>query len=428
MRKNALGGPAAWTTKAVALAICLMLGCLSFSGQPRAAETKHPVIVLIGGPGQGYPEGEHDYVPGILKIQRLIQYSPQFAGIHPVVKAFPMGFPADLTQISDADVIVLYYGLDYNSPGMPNPLASPAVRDAVSKLMAKGVGLVALHQSFSLSNDAPKAPYEDWLGAARYGLADRTTESAVMVVNKEHPIGRGLSDFERVDEYYPTLTFSRTTKVTPVLTAKVHVQTRGHTPVFEEPSEARVIAWAAERPDGGRAFGYSGAHYLASLDIPGVRTLLLNAILWTAKVEVPNGGAWSNALPLAMHGVAKNDPQETVKVILPRANASIEPQPWGKLEWFASRALGNSTTMTVGRATILPGKANPPHRHPNCVEILHVQQGHIMHRVGDREYEMRAGDTVTIPQGVVHNARNIGRTKAILLISFSSADRISVGE
>jgi len=32
-----------------------------------------------------------------------------------------------------------------------------------------------------------------------------------------------------------------------------------------------------------------------------------------------------------------------------------------------------------------------------------------MHRVGDKEYEMQAGDTVTIPEGTLHNARNIGR-------------------
>ena len=40
---------------------------------------------------------------------------------------------------------------------------------------------------------------------------------------------------------------------------------------------------------------------------------------------------------------------------------------------------------------------------------------------------MRAGDVVSIPTGVVHNARNIGTEDAILAISFSSADRLAVG-
>jgi quercetin dioxygenase-like cupin family protein len=84
--------------------------------------------------------------------------------------------------------------------------------------------------------------------------------------------------------------------------------------------------------------------------------------------------------------------------------------------------------MTVGQATVGPDKANPPHWHPNTDEILHVLQGRIMHRVGDRVYEMKAGDTVVIPEGVVHNARNIGEEDAILFVSFNSADRFTIGE
>jgi len=38
------------------------------------------------------------------------------------------------------------------------------------------------------------------------------------------------------NEFYPTLTFSKTDKVTPILSAKVHIQTRNNKPVFEETS------------------------------------------------------------------------------------------------------------------------------------------------------------------------------------------------
>ena len=41
--------------------------------------------------------------------------------------------------------------------------------------------------------------------------------------------------------------------------------------------------------------------------------------------------------------------------------------------------------------------------------------------------EMNAGDTVSIPQGVLHNATNIGTVDAVLGISFSSAYREAVG-
>ncbi|ODU21246.1 MAG: hypothetical protein ABS87_07365 [Sphingomonas sp. SCN 67-18] len=120
--------------------------------------------------------------------------------------------------------------------------------------------------------------------------------------------------------------------------------------------------------------------------------------------------------------------QPAYRVVLRANEVKPEPQSWGMLKWFASRALGNSTKMTTGEATVAVGKANPVHWHPNTDEVLHVVSGHIMHRVGDQEYEMRAGDTVVIPEGTRHNARNIGTEDAVLAISFNSADRYTIGE
>ncbi|HWM69409.1 MAG TPA: ThuA domain-containing protein [Steroidobacteraceae bacterium] len=395
-----------------------------------AATASPPTIVLIGGNKQGYPRTEHDYPDGILAIERLIKGSPQLQAASPVIKAFPAGFPSDLSKIADADVVVVYFGMDYRPPRMTAPLEDLARRAAMERLMAKGAGLIALHQASTVADQTSAAPIADWLGAVRFGMADRSTEIApVRISAAASPVANGLKDFDYLDEFYPTVTFSKTTQVTPILTAKVHIQVRNNRPVFEEPSADHVIAWAAERPNGGRSFGFTGAHYLATFDQPEIRTMLLNAILWTAKRDVPSGGATTNAVTMRHYGVGRAAPSaDTQRVLLPRADALVEPQPWGKLEWFASRALGNSTSMTAGLATISVGKSNPLHRHPNCDEVLHVIQGHIMHRVGDKEYEMQAGDTVTIPEGTLHNARNIGTQDAVLLISFSSPDRISIGE
>lgn len=105
-----------------------------------------------------------------------------------------------------------------------------------------------------------------------------------------------------------------------------------------------------------------------------------------------------------------------------------EKQEWGRLEWMVSGALGNSDTMTVGRCYIDPGEQNPRHYHPNCDEVLHVLQGRIVHSLGDETFEMGPGDTVSIPSGTLHNARNIGAEQAVFVISFSTPDRQTVGE
>lgn len=110
------------------------------------------------------------------------------------------------------------------------------------------------------------------------------------------------------------------------------------------------------------------------------------------------------------------------------ATNEIEKTPWGRLVWMVSGRLGNSTTMTVGRCYIDPGQQNPRHYHPNCDEVLHVLEGTIEHTFDDKTVTMSAGDTISIPAGVVHNARNIGGDQAVFLISFSSADRQAIGE
>jgi quercetin dioxygenase-like cupin family protein len=114
--------------------------------------------------------------------------------------------------------------------------------------------------------------------------------------------------------------------------------------------------------------------------------------------------------------------------IMRAGDCLVEEQDWGRLVWMVAGKLGNSDSLTVGRCIIKPACANPPHYHPNCDEVLHVLHGVIEHRVGDQHVQMSAGDTISIPTGQIHNARNVGTDDAELMISFSSADRQTVGE
>lgn len=105
----------------------------------------------------------------------------------------------------------------------------------------------------------------------------------------------------------------------------------------------------------------------------------------------------------------------------------IEPQPWGRLEWYVSAEIGNSETMTLGKCVLDEGQANGRHWHPNCDEVLTVVKGSIIHSWNDEEFPMEAGDVISIPEGVVHNARNVGEGQAELSIAFSSAYRTTEG-
>lgn len=107
---------------------------------------------------------------------------------------------------------------------------------------------------------------------------------------------------------------------------------------------------------------------------------------------------------------------------------AVEEQEWGRLVWMVSGALESSENLTVGRCYINPGQANPRHYHPNCDEVLYVIRGTIEHSVGDAIFPMNPGDIVSIPQGSLHNARNVGADEAEFVIVFNAADRQTVGE
>jgi hypothetical protein len=53
---------------------------------------------------------------------------------------------------------------------------------------------------------------------------------------------------------------------------------------------AQHVAWAFENEFGGRAFGFTGAHFHWNWGDDNFRRIVLNAILWTAKHEVPPQG------------------------------------------------------------------------------------------------------------------------------------------
>jgi hypothetical protein len=55
----------------------------------------------------------------------------------------------------------------------------------------------------------------------------------------------------------------------------------------------QTTAWAFERADGGRGFGFTGGHFHKGWGNDDQRKLVLNAIVWTAKAEVPTGGVES---------------------------------------------------------------------------------------------------------------------------------------
>src|SRR5437899_1787190 len=105
------------------------------------------------------------------------------------------------------------------------------------------------------------------------------------------------------------------------------------------------------------------------------------------------------------------------------AQLPVEQNAWGTLQWVCNARLMPGSTQTVGLATLLRGKHNPVHYHPNCEEVLYVISGEGLQSYDGRTILLKAGMTIRIPAMVKHNLTNTGAETLRTLVSFSSGDR-----
>jgi len=117
----------------------------------------------------------------------------------------------------------------------------------------------------------------------------------------EHPITRGMEPFSLEDEWYYHMRFRENMQgVKPVLSTIAPASTlerpdgphsgNPHVRASVAKGEPQHLGWCVERPDGGRGFGFTGGHYHQNWRNDQFRKLVLNGIVWTAKMEVPEEG------------------------------------------------------------------------------------------------------------------------------------------
>lgn len=265
----------------ICVRVVVLIGALLTATAGSAADLSRKILLIGGVKSEG--PGRHDYPNGIRALERLLKSSPNLQTVRDLeINAYPDGWPED-SAFDGASTMVWYFdGLE------KHPLLVPARRARFEALMRAGVGLVVLHQATTVPIPDRGFDLAHWLGGARVGMFDRATgEAHISVVTPGHPVSRGLTQFTYSEEFYPTIRWGSTNSaMTPILNAPLHAEWREGKELPPGDPVVSTVAWAYERPDGGRAFGYTGTHYLASFDQPSVRKMLLNAIAWTAHIEV----------------------------------------------------------------------------------------------------------------------------------------------
>lgn len=286
----------------------------------RTPEGKPLAVMIAGKPSHG--PGEHEHNAGIQLLAKcLAQNTPDLQMKIHLNAEWPS--PEELAQ---ADSVVIY------SDGGGGHLALAADHlKQLDKEMKRGCGFVALHYAVEVPANNGGPEFLDWMGG--YFEADWSVNphwTADFKTLPDHPISNGVEPFSTNDEWYYHMRFRKDMQgVTPILsdTPGLDTLTRRDDAHAGNPAvrmavaagEPQHVAWAAERPDGGRGFGFTGGHYHKGWGNDFQRRLVLNAILWTAKMPVPEKGVQSR--------LTQADLEQNLDTKAPRGQKPAAPAP-----------------------------------------------------------------------------------------------------
>jgi type 1 glutamine amidotransferase len=252
------------------------------------------IVMVAGRPSHG--RGDHEFNAGSLLLKKCLDENVPYV----VTQVYRSGWPSDPTAFDNADTIMLYM-----DGGGGHPLIKTRERLAeIDQLMKQGVGMVCAHYAVEVPKEKGGPDLLNWIGGyfeMHWSVNPHWMLSDTRLA-QDHPITRGVAPFEINDEWYYHMRFRENMEgVTPILSAVPPDSTRqrpdgphsGNPTVRARKGEREILAWAAERPDGGRGFGYTGGHFHRNWGEANNRKLFLNALLWTAKAEVPDNGVES---------------------------------------------------------------------------------------------------------------------------------------
>jgi hypothetical protein len=307
------------------------------------AADKKNVLLLAGRASHG--PGEHEHNAGVQLLAKCLE---QGAADRVAVKFHLNAEWPSPEELGKADTILIYC----DGGGGHLALQGDHLQQ-LGKEMQRGCGFVCLHYAVEPAYEKEGWPAEekvppagrsskgkgskeflDWLGGyfeQHWSVNPHWT--ANFKEFPKHPISNGVKPFSTNDEWYYHMRFRPGMKgVTPVLSDLPPENTtkRGEGPHAGNPEQRKAVlelkepqhvAWAVEREDGGRGFGFTGGHFHKGWGNDDQRKLVLNAIVWSAKAEVPAQGVDSKLT--AEDLTANLDPKQPRKP----APAPVPPAP-----------------------------------------------------------------------------------------------------
>lgn len=280
----------------------MKLRSLLFAALALGASVLHAAdrkLVMIAGP-VSHPPGMHEFRAGSMLLQKRLESVP---GLKTVL--ITNGWPTKMVDGKRVDDNSVFEGADavfIYSDGGPNHIALRLDHlDVLRGLAAKGVNFGFGHYAVEVPADKGGAEWKQWIGGyyetnfSCNPLWDADYKSLPV-----HPITRGVKPFKTNDEWYMNMRFRDNKEgVKDILVATPsdatrdgpYVSPKGPYPHIQaNKGRPETMMWAVENANGTRGFGFTGGHYHKNWQNDDQRRLMLNALVWLAKLEVPAGG------------------------------------------------------------------------------------------------------------------------------------------
>jgi hypothetical protein len=296
---------------------CVLL--LTAATWARADDSPKRLLLVAGKPS--HPPRQHEFNAGTLLLARCLQ---DFPGLR--VQVALNGWPRDEKVFEGLDAVVFYM-----DGGAKHEVVQEQRRrlELVDELVKHGKGVGCMHYGVEVVPDQAGAEFKRWIGG-HYETMFSCNPSWEPTFSRfpEHPITRGVQPFQIKDEWYFNMRFIGDIEGTspqavsgmtfvPILSATPTDATRDGPYVYPkgpyphiQAAKGRVetMMWAVEREDGGRGFGFTGGHFHDNWGNEPFRKVVLNALVWLAKAEVPADGVASRISEDDLH--ANLDPKK----------------------------------------------------------------------------------------------------------------------
>ncbi|MEX0689375.1 MAG: family 16 glycoside hydrolase [Pirellulales bacterium] len=256
----------------------------------RLADGHRKLVMVAGRASHG--AGQHEFRAGCLLLEKcLAEAAPQL-----ITAVYTGGWPTDPTAFDNADAVFFFA-----DGGGGHPVLQSNRLAQIDALARRGVGIACLHYAVEVPKEKGGREFLDWMGGyfeTHWSVNPHWKLSQTQLA-AGHPITRGVQPFETNDEWYYQMRLKEPAEgLTMILTAVPPDSTRerpdgphSNNPTVRANRGGReVLAWAYERSDGGRGFGCTGAHFHANWANDDFRKLVLNALAWTAGLDVPSAG------------------------------------------------------------------------------------------------------------------------------------------